>query len=266
MTRLRHQRTGWAALSAALTAVLALGSCGGARSSQTPARLTVSAAVSLKESLEEIASLYQRQQTQVSIIFNFAGSGTLERQIEQGAPVDVFVSASPREMDSLEAKDLLVAATRRNIAANELVLIVPQESGEIAGFADLNTPLVKHVALGEPASVPAGKYAQETLTSLNLWNQIQPKLVFAPDVRQVLGFVATGNADAGMVYRTDFEISGRVKVVATAPPSSHSPIVYPAAVVKASRLEDQANQFVQFLAGGQAQAVLVRHGFIRVDD
>ncbi|MGO9275309.1 MAG: molybdate ABC transporter substrate-binding protein [Terriglobia bacterium] len=267
MISLRHRRTGpLAALSAVLAAVLALGSCTGSRKNQESARLTVSAAVSLKESLQEIAGLYQRQQPQVSIIYNFAGSGTLQRQIEQGAPVDVFASASPREMDALQAKGLVMVETRRNIAANEVVLIAPQDSGAVSGFGDLTAPRVKRIALGEPASVPAGKYAQQTLVSLNLWDQIQAKLVFAQDVRQVLEFVSTGNADAGMVYRTDTQITDRVKVVAAAPDSSHSPVVYPAAVLRASHHPDQAKQFVEFLAGPEAQAALARHGFVRIAD
>ena len=267
MIGLRHRRTGpLAALSASLAAVLALGSCASSHNGQAPARLTISAAVSLKESLQEIAGLYQRQQPQVSIIYNFAGSGTLQRQIEQGAPVDVFASASPREMDALQAKGLVMVETRRNIAANEVVLIVPQDSQTVSGFGDLTAPRVKRIALGEPASVPAGKYAQQTLISLNLWDQIQTKLVFAQDVRQVLEFVATGNADAGMVYRTDTQITDHVKVVAAAPGSSHSPIVYPAAVLKASHHADQAKQFVGFLTGSEAQVALARHGFVRVAD
>jgi molybdate transport system substrate-binding protein len=227
-------------------------------------RLTVSAAVSLKESLQEIAGLYQQQQPQFSITYNFAGSGTLQRQIEQGAPVDVFASASPREMDALQANGLVMVETRRNIAANQVVLIVPQDSQAVTGFGDLTAPSVKRIALGEPASVPAGKYSKETLTSLKLWEQVQPKLVFAQDVRQVLEFVARGNADAGMVYRTDTQVTDRVRVVAAAPESSHSPVVYPAAVLKASHHPDQARQFVEFLAGPEAQAALARHGFVRI--
>jgi len=265
MLNLRYRRTG-VALSAALTAVLALGSCEGSSRSQESARLTVSAAVSLKESLQEIAGLYHRQQPQVSITYNFAGSGTLQRQIEQGAPVDIFASASPREMDALQAKNLVLVETRRNIATNEVVLIVPQDSQTVSGFGDLTAPRVKRIALGEPASVPAGRYAKETLVSLGLWDQIQPKLVFAQDVRQVLDFVAAGNADAGLVYRSDTQITDRARVVAAAPESSHSPIVYPAAVLKASRHPDQAKQFVEFLAGPEAQAALARHGFVRTAD
>ena len=262
--RRRHRRIGSvAALSAALT-VLALGSCEGSRNGREATHLTVSAAVSLNESLQEIAGLYQRQQPRVAITYNFAGSGTLQRQIEQGAPVDVFVSASPREMDALQAKGLVMVETRRNIAANQLVLIVPPDSQGLASFGDLTAPRVKRIALGEPASVPAGRYAKETLTSLNLWDHIQPKLVFAQDVRQVLGFVAAGNADAGIVYRTDTQITDRVKVAAEAPESSHSPIVYPAAALRASRHPDEAKRFVEFLVGPEAQAALAGHGFVRI--
>lgn len=252
-----------ATVGAALILILALGCCVTERKSQDSSRLVVSAAVSLREALQEIAGLYRQRQTRSSITYNFAGSGTLQRQIEQGAPVDVFVSASPREMDALQAKGLVMTATRRNIAANEVVLIVPRNSHAVSGFDDLAAPGVKRIALGEPASVPAGKYAQETLRSLNQWDQLQPKLVFAQDVRQVLGFVATGNADAGLVYRTDAQITDQVKLVAVASQSLHSPIVYPAAVLKSSNDPELAEQFVKFLVTSEAQAVLARHGFVR---
>ena len=249
------------ALGGILAAALTLWGCGGSRSGGGPQRLTVSAAVSLKESLEEIGSLYRRERPQVSIAYNFGGSGTLQRQIEQGAPVDVFISASLREMDALEAKGLVLAGTRRNIATNEVVLIVPRDSKAVSGFGDLRASHVRRIAIGEPGSVPAGRYAKEALTFLGLWDEVRPKLVYTQDVRQVLEFVASGDADAGIVYRTDAELTERVQAVEVAPAGSHSPIAYPAAVLKESSNPDEAKRFVEFLAGPAAQAVLAKHGF-----
>lgn len=224
--------------------------------------LTVSAAVSLKDALDKIASLYSSEQPGTPIHFNLGGSGTLQRQIEQGAPVDIFISASPKEMDSLEAQGLLLAGTRRNLVKNRIVLIVPEGTGAISNFQDLTKPAAKVIAVGEPQTVPAGKYAQEVLTHLGLYDLLKPKLVLGKDVRQVLTYVETGNADAGIVYATDAKASKKVRVVATAPEDSHSPVIYPAAVVKNSANPAGAKAFLEFLAGEKARAVFQKYGFI----
>lgn len=224
--------------------------------------LTVSAAISLKDALEEIASLYKREQPRIQIHFNLGGSGTLQRQIEQGAPVDIFVSASPKEMDSLESQGLLLPGTRTNIARNELVLIVPAGTAGVSGFQALTKPAVKIIAIGEPQTVPAGKYAQEVLIHFGIYDQLKRKLVLAKDVRQVLTYVETGNADAGIVYATDAKISKKVLVVATAPKDSHSPVLYPAAVIKNSSNSAAAKNFIEFLAGEKARTIFERYGFV----
>jgi molybdate transport system substrate-binding protein len=223
--------------------------------------LTVSAAVSLKDVLDEIAQLYRVQKPSVVLRFNLGGSGTLQRQIEQGAPVDVFISASPTEMDSLESKSLLVPGTRKDLARNRIVLIVPNDKTGIAGFQDLAKPEVKLIALGEPQTVPAGKYAQEVLTHLGLYDRLKPKYVLGRDVRQVLTYVATGNTDAGIVYATDAQTSKKVKVVATAPEDSHSPVIYPVAIIKGAKNSGGARDFENFLLGSQARAVFQKYGF-----
>ena len=173
--------------------------------------LTVSAAISLKDALDEISHLYETEQAgRPAIHFNFGGSGTLQRQIEQGAPVDVFISASSKEMDALDSKGLLLSATRRNLVGNSVVLIVPKGASGISSFEDLTNPAAKVIAIGEPKTVPAGEYAQEILTHLGIYDQLKSKLVLAKDVRQVLTHVETGNADAGIVYATDAKHSLKV--------------------------------------------------------
>jgi molybdate transport system substrate-binding protein len=233
------------------------------RGAARPTVLTVSAAISLKEPLEEIARLYQQQGGSVRITGNFGASGSLQHQIEQGAPADIFISAAEKPMDTLESEGLLVAGTRRDLLTNSLVLIVPAGAGppRAASFEDLRRPQVKVVALGEPAAVPAGMYAQELLEHLRLWDAVQKKAVYAGNVRQVLAFVETGNADAGIVYRTDARNSTKVRIVAGAPAGSYSPVIYPAAVLKNSHAPAAARAFVEFLASPPAQAVFEKYGF-----
>jgi molybdate transport system substrate-binding protein len=224
--------------------------------------ITVSAAISLKDALDEISHLYASEQAGAEVHFNLGGSGTLQRQIEQGAPVDIFISASPKEMDSLQSQGLLLSNTRRDLVRNRIVLIVPAPNTTVYGFKDLTKAAVKTVAVGEPQTVPAGTYAQEVLTHLRIYDQLKSKLVLAKDVRQVLTYVETGNADAGIVYATDAKISKEVTVVATAPEDSHSPVVYPAALIKNSKNPAAAKAFLEFLAGEKARAVFQKYGFI----
>lgn len=220
-------------------------------------KLTISSAISLKDVMEEIKPVYQKKYPQVEIIYNFASSGSLQRQIEQGAPVDVFISAAMDKMDALQKQDLLLPKTRRDLFKNQMVLIVPQDSSKINNFTDLTNNNLNAIALGEPNSVPAGKYAQEILTSFNIAQQVNSKAVYAKDVRQVLNYVATGNADAGIVYLTDAQTSDRVKIVATAPATSHSPIVYPVAVIKDSSNPEAAKNLVEFLTTAQVQTLFI---------
>ena len=227
-----------------------------------PDDVTVSAAISLKDALDEISHLYSSEHPGADVHFNLGGSGTLQRQIEQGAPVDIFISASPKEMDSLQSQGLLLPDTRKKLARNSVVLIIPAGSTSISSFQDLTKAAVKTVAVGEPQTVPAGKYAQEVLTHFGIYDQLKPKLVLAKDVRQVLTYVETGNADAGIVYATDAKISKKVIVVATAPEDSHSPVVYPAAVIKNSKNAAAAKAFLDFLASEKARTVFQKYGFI----
>lgn len=259
----------FAAWSAVIAITVLAASCSQApttpsRTQQTvPVTLTVSAAASLKDALQAIQPLYGQQQPQVQLTYNFGASGSLQRQIEQGAPVDVFISAAAKQMDALQQNGLLVDSTRQNLLKNQVVLIVPKDADAVTGFQDLVSDRVKKVAIGEPQSVPAGKYAQEVLTSFKIFQLLQPKLVFGKDVRQVLSYVETGNVDAGIVYKTDGKRSNQVKMVATAPETSHSPVLYAIAVVKASKNTAAAKEFVQFLSGSAAGAVFEKSGFLK---
>jgi molybdate transport system substrate-binding protein len=222
----------------------------------------ISAAASLKEVLVEIQPLYQQSQPNVNISYNFGSSGTLQQQIEQGAPTDIFISAAKKQVDTLEQKGLLVTGSRNIIAKNRLVLIVPKNAVGINSFYSLKDAKVKKIAIGEPRSVPAGQYAQQVLEKLKIWTEVKSKLVFANNVRQVLASVESGNADTGLVYATDAKISNRVKVVVTADEKYHSPIIYPLAVVKRSKNVNAAKEFSQFLSSNQAKAVFKKYGFI----
>ena len=185
----------------------------------------------------------------------------LQKQIEQGAPVDVFASAAPKEMNTLQGKSKIEPATRFDFVGNRLVLIVPAGS-KIKTWADLTGSNIRHIAISEPATVPSGVYAQQTLTHRGLWAQLQPRLVRGGNVRQTLAYVADGNADAGIVFATDALIEKRVQVVATATPRvDHDPILYPVAVIAGAPNPTGARAFALFLKTSAAQEILRRFGF-----
>jgi molybdate transport system substrate-binding protein len=222
--------------------------------------LTISAAASLKDALAETESSYKQSGANVNFSNNLGSSGTLAAQIDQGAPADIFLSAAAKPMDDLDAKGMIVAGTRRNLLRNTLVLIAPLDS-KLRDFQGLAGDSIRLIALGDPGSVPAGQYGRQTLIALHLLDRLDPKFVFAKDVRQVLTYVETGNADAGLVYATDAQASNKVRVVATAAEWTHEPIIYPAAVIKGSHSEEAARQFIEYLGSPAAQAIFVKHGF-----
>lgn len=228
---------------------------------KTAVTLTVSAAASLKDSMEEIKKLYVSEKPNVSITYNFGASGSLQQQIEQGAPADIFISAANKQMKTLQDKSLIINDTKKDLLENKVVLVTNKDNSNIKDFNDLATDKVKKVALGEPKSVPAGQYAQEVLTKLNILEKVQPKAVFAKDVKEVLTWVETSNVDAGIVYETDAKLSQKVNIVAIASDNSHSPIIYPAAVIKASKNVDESKDFINFLSSDKASQVFKKYGF-----
>lgn len=223
--------------------------------------LLISAAASVTDAMEEVATLYPEQQPNTTIQHNFGSSGALQQQIEQGAPADIFLSAAQRQMDALEEQDFIRPETRKNLLQNTIVLIVPQDSETVNSFSDLTSGNLRRIAVGEFASVPAGQYAEEVLTNLGILEDIRDKLVFGNNVRQVLSFVEAGNADAGLVYATDAALSDRIRIVENAPANSHSPIVYPIAVVQDSENPEAAQSYLEFLSGETAKSVFEKYGF-----
>jgi molybdate transport system substrate-binding protein len=247
-----------------LTTLIAAG-CGGTQqpTAAQPLELTISAAASLKDALAEIQTNYQKKYPNVKLILNLGASGSLQKQIEQGAPADIFISASPKQMNELDAKNMIYKATRKNLVENKLVLIVPQNSTvELAKFEDLMKTGVQKLSIGEPTVVPAGQYAQQVLQKQGLWEQLKDKMVFAKDVRTVLTYVETGNVDAGIVYKTDATSSNKVKIAATAPEGTHRPIIYPAAVIAGSKHQKAAEDLLAYMTGTEGRSVFEKYGFV----
>ncbi|MEK5090008.1 molybdate ABC transporter substrate-binding protein [Paenibacillus sp. FSL M8-0228] len=231
---------------------------------QQQVELTISAAASLTDALNEIKTGYEREHPNVKLNFNFGASGALQRQIEQGAPADVFISASTSSMKALEGKALVKKSS--TLLANDLVLVVPAKDGvALKKLDDLKGQDIKTVAIGIPDSVPAGKYAQEALTNQKLWSELEPKLVQAKDVRQVLQYVATGNADAGFVYKTDALSTKDTRIALTVDSKLHSPITYPLGLVAATSHEEDARQFYDYLQTEPALQVMEKYGFRKAE-
>jgi len=221
--------------------------------------IIVSAAASLKKPMTEIEKTYEERNPGVNLTFNFGSSGSLQTQIEQGAPVDIFLSAGKSQMDALEQKNLLASGTRLDFAANDLVLIAGEKDTAIKSFEDLAK--ADKISIGTPESVPAGKYAQEALTKMGLWDSLKEKMVLAKDVTQVLAYVESGNVQAGIVYGSDARESQKIRVAAIAPADSHSPVIYPAGVIASAKNLTEVKAFLQYLMSPEAQATLVKYGF-----
>lgn len=228
-----------------------------------PVELTVSAAASLTDSLNDIKKLYEAKAGHVKLTFNFGASGTLQQQIEQGAPADLFLSAGKKQMDTLVQKQLIETNTAKNLLLNDLVLVVPADGKvSVNTMEDLSKADIKKLAVGTPESVPAGSYAKEALTTLKLWDSLQPKIVLTKDVKQVLSYVETGNTEAGFVYKTDALMSQKVKIALTVDPKSFSAIEYPIGIVKATKFKKEAEAFYQYLQTKEAQDIFVKYGFV----
>ena len=221
-----------------------------------------SVAISMKEAVETLGRQFMQNHSGVKLRYNFGSSGELQKQIEAGAPVDVFISAAQRQMDELEQKGLITTATRRVFARNVLTVIKPAGSTlDISKPTDLSGPKVQHIVIGNPKTVPVGQYAEESLKSLGLWDQLQPKLVLAENVRQALDYVARDEVEAGFVYTTDVAVRSGLVVEAFRPAEdTYRPVTYPAAVIKASKQPALAQAFVDLLVSPDGQAALSRLG------
>lgn len=225
--------------------------------------LFVSAAASLTEAMDEVKEVYEAENN-VTLTFNFAGSGKLAQQIQQGAPVDVFISANENWMDTLIEDEFIVPTTRVNVTGNKLVLITNNDSAiDYQVFEDMNVDELDQVAVGNPESVPAGEYTKEVLTAIDIWDEIEPRLVYAQDVRQVLTYVETGNAEIGFVYESDALSSDQVNVLAEADPSMHDAIIYPGGVTEESEQKEASRAFLEFLLSDTGQEILEKYGFVK---
>lgn len=253
-------------LSIALALVLALSmiimtGCGGSEEEEK-AEVTVLAAASLTDALDEIIAEYEKD-ADCTITPSYAGSGDLVQQIEGGAPCDIFISASKSNMDQLEEGGYIDTDTRQDMLVNTLTLISTIEKKDVVTMDSLTSDEVGTIALGEPETVPAGKYATQVLDNLSITSQLTDKIVYAKDVRAVLDYVETGNADCGFVYRTDALMMDDEKgvIIGDVDESLHDAIVYPAAILKDAPQADFAADFYEFLQSDFAKEVFEKYGF-----
>lgn len=223
--------------------------------------LTVSAAASLTNALKEVAGQFEKTHPGTKVVCNFAASGVLLQQMAKGAPVDVFAAADQKTMNQAQEKKLIIPATRKNFVSNRLVLIVPLDSKlSLSGLKDLTGPQVQRIAVGTPATVPAGRYTQEALEKAGLWDKLSPKFILAESVRQVLDYVGRGEVDTGFVYSTDAAIAkGKVKVIQAV--TEHAPILYPIAVTESTDKKPLAQSFADFVLSPAAQETFSKFGF-----
>jgi len=225
-------------------------------------QLTISAAASLGEAFRAIGQGFESAHPGVTLRFNFAASGVLVQQLGQGAPVDVLACADQESMGRAQSQQLVDPATRRDFTANSLVLVAATDGPALKSLADLQSPAVQRIAIGKPASVPAGRYATQALQAARLWEPLSPKLVRADSVRQALDYVARGEAQAGFVYRSDaLAVADKVRIVLTV--EGHDPVRYPAAVVRESRQQALARDFLAHLQSAAAQQILQAKGFAK---
>ena len=258
-----RRRAGIAAAVLALASAAMLSACAGPGAS-APARVRVSAAVSLTGPLEQAADDFRRG-TGIAVELNLAGSSTLAAQIRAGAPVDLFISADERQMDRVAAEGLVDAATRVVLLSNRLAVVVPVGAPAPRRAAELDDPAFARIAVGDPAGVPAGVYARTYLASLGLWDALSPRLAPMRSVRAALAVVAAGGADAGIVYRTDALASDDVAVAFEVPEREGPPIAYPAAVLTDAPNPAGAARFLARLQRPAARGAFARAGFIVPD-
>ena len=223
--------------------------------------INISAAASLQDALEEITSTYEEEKG-VKFNLNFGGSGALQTQIEEGAKADIFISAAQKQMKALVEGGLIEEENVSDLLINDVVLIVQKDDeNKVTKIEDLANEEVTLVALGEPESVPVGQYSQEILDYYEIADLVNEKATYGSDVRQVLNWVASGEVDAGFVYRTDAMIEEGVEIIEAAPEGSHKPVIYPAAILKDAENKELANDFLEYLKSDEALEVFENYGF-----
>jgi molybdate transport system substrate-binding protein len=244
----------------AVLLLVTLAACGPGQERQS--EVVISAAASLKDALTEIQSAYEAAHPTVKLRLNFGSSGALQRQIEQGAPADLFIPAAPENVTALVSQGLVAQADVWTVVTNQVVLVRPANSAApISGWEDLKSPGITRLAIGNPQHVPAGQYGKGVLEHLGLWAAVQPRLILGEDVRQVLHYVETGEVAAGIVYRSDAASARDVIVVAEAPAGSHPPVTYPLAVLKGAPDDRAARALADYLRSPAAQAIFKKYGF-----
>lgn len=221
----------------------------------------VSAAASLKSSLEETGRRFEAEFPNVTLRYNFGGSGSLGQQLEQGAPVDLFISAATEPMDRLVEKGIVQSDAVQLMFRNALVLIEPVGKQNVKHLPDLLKPEVRVLAIGQPDTVPAGEYAKEALQNEGLWDDVESKAVYAKDVTQVLAYVESGNADAGFVYKTDLKSSAKATLALEVDPDKHQPIEYPAAVPGNAKHPQEAEALLEFMRKPEIRDIFTETGF-----
>lgn len=230
---------------------------------QETREITVSAAISLTDAFNDMGRAFEARVKGVKIHFNYGASGALAGQIAAGAPVDVFASAAQKDALDLDQKGYLVPNSIKIFSANAVVLVQPAEAkATLTTFADLNKNEIRKIAMGNPATVPAGRYGLEVLQFLKIAEAVKEKLVYAENVRQVLDYTARDEVDAGIVYATDAATRTAVKVMAQAPEGSHTPVLYPVALVKGGKNENLAREFIAFVLSAEGQNILRKYGFM----
>ena len=262
------------AIAAAILTGCSAGSSSGTAQEKTPVEMmqaaadnevTILAAASLTDVCIELDAMYSESHRDTSLIFSFGSSGALQTQIEEGAPADIFFSASTKQMDALDEEGLMDKDSITKLLENKIVLIVPADSTkDITSFDDITTDKVGMIGLGDPESVPAGQYAEEIFTTLGTLDEVKAKANYGTDVRTVLSWVETGDVDCGVVYATDAYSSDKVKIVAEAPEGSCKKVIYPVGITANAPNADGAKEFEEFLKSDEAMAVFERYGFAAV--
>lgn len=243
-----------------------LAGCSSPQSEDAKTEITVSAAASLTDVLLEIKKEFEIQDPSLHIHFNFGSSGSLQKQIEQGAPVDLYISASKIKFQEIVTANLVEPSSTTTLLTNKLVLATPKNRTlGITDFSDLANSSVKKIAIGIPETVPAGQYSKELLNNLKLWNSLEDKLILAKDVRQVLTYLETGNVDAGILYLSDATNSDEINIVKTVEEHLHSPIEYQAGIISSSKQKEKAKEFLNFLLSSRSTEVFEQHGFFTVN-